>query len=291
MELNLRSRKDRKYGKGDTFYKVIGEATLMSRGKPVDMKRLSSNTVMRRVGNAIIVELFGHKIITMYKGGGMQISSCSFRTRTTKDKLGAFLPPRVSIFAEGAVWYLDTWKPGDDGWSKKGRKTYTFVDGMTITERGKAIGAPLYSDKARLESDKLRKRARKFVSDYVDALVRGEVPKPGPGDCWLCMLKTADGKQPLEGHDVKGHILGHIDEPYYVPCMLMNAIEEAGGVAMVPRCFQGVMHTLWELGEKPNDFWAEPAKRYFSGILKAYIYRRLGFVAGRLPGHLNRAAV
>lgn len=286
MELNLRSRKDRKYGKGDTFYKVIGEATLTSRGKPVDKKRLSGNTLMRREGDTIVVELFGHKILTMHKAGGMTVSSCSYRTKTTKKWLEEFLPSGVGIFSEHAVWYIDTWKPGEYRWNAKARKSYTFTDGMTITERGKVIGAPWFSEKARLESDKLRRRARKFVSDYTDALFRGEVPKPGPGDCWLCCLKTEDGKQML----ARDHILGHIDEPYYVPGMLMNAIDEAGGVAMVPRIFQGVMHTLWEKGEVPTGWPVDIAKRHFSGLLLSYVYRRLGFVAGRLPGHLNRAA-
>ncbi|MFA4971501.1 MAG: hypothetical protein WC683_02730 [bacterium] len=278
----------RKYKRGETFFRVIGGTLLMSRGKPVTTRKLSENTsVCLNAGN-IELHLFGSKIAVFRKSGGMIISSCGFKTATTKGRLNALMPAGLAIYTDAGIWYVKMYKPGEYPWASPG-KAYVFTDGMTVTESGKVKGAPLATDKKTRSDIKLKKRARKFVSDYMDALFALKVPKPSGADCWACLMKDKSGKPVLDG-DPKSHILGHMEEPYYVPSMLMNAINEAGGPGHMPRPVHSVLHALWEQGVAADGYWAKYGRERLTKLLTAYIYRRLGFAAGMLPGHLNSAA-
>lgn len=71
----------------------------------------------------------------------------------------------------------------------------------------------------------LRRRIRKYAEAYTTALKAGKVPKPGAGDCFFCQLRSQDGKTMGEAFNDPGHIREHIRERYYVPSLLLRAVE------------------------------------------------------------------
>lgn len=69
--------------------------------------------------------------------------------------------------------------------------------------------------------------ASKFAKRFVDALYRGKVGLPGNGDCWYCLMHDIKTGKPVGG---KEHIESHIEENYFVPSLLVYALQSAGTV-------------------------------------------------------------
>jgi hypothetical protein len=105
-------------------------------------------------------------------------------------------------------------------------RSWAFADGITIRPDGTVTGEG--EDPA--AQVKLRKRARTFAADYVDALYAGEISEPGPGDCFGCYFRAqgTDGnpRGPFGGPD---HMLSHLEERYFVPSLVLRALERFGG--------------------------------------------------------------
>ena len=75
------------------------------------------------------------------------------------------------------------------------------------------------------KNNRAKRRARQYANSFVDALIAGDVPVPSGGDCWYCCMKTEDGKALGDALKDGEHILAHVEEKYYVPSLLVNAIE------------------------------------------------------------------
>jgi hypothetical protein len=65
------------------------------------------------------------------------------------------------------------------------------------------------------------RRIDRYIVGYLDALDAG-MPAPSGGDCWYCYLFEQAN---MGGAD---HLLSHMDESYYVPSLLWNAVKERG---------------------------------------------------------------
>jgi hypothetical protein len=66
------------------------------------------------------------------------------------------------------------------------------------------------------EINTLKRKITKYVNSYYDTFAAGKLPIPSNGDCWYCSLFKSDDKQ---------HLLDHIEESYFVPSLLVNAIK------------------------------------------------------------------
>lgn len=87
-------------------------------------RRLSNNTYLRRgqLGE-LIIELHGNPIIVLFGDGSYELSSCSWRTVTTKARLNEFSPARV--YQEKGKWYV--------GMSSFTGGRVIFTDGIRVT--------------------------------------------------------------------------------------------------------------------------------------------------------------
>lgn len=72
----------------------------------------------------------------------------------------------------------------------------------------------------------LNKSILKYVDGYIKALLDKKIPTPSGGDCWYCGMRDVDSKKPL-GEAIKdtSHLIDHMKEKYYVPSLIVNAIE------------------------------------------------------------------
>ena len=183
-------------------------AEKLLQGRCSQRRKIDNNTYLeRRPPDTIVVRLHDTDIIGFEANGDVWLNSGGWRTVTTKDRLNAFSGHRVYSFK--GVWYVDRSHdvPGyvfDDG--------ITFHADGTVTDQGR-------DDAAQRRKDK--RGAKRYATDYVAALKAGKVPSPSAGDCLIC----CSFQEKQGGPD---HIRSHFEEPYYVPSLVVRAMESCG---------------------------------------------------------------
>ena len=177
---------------------------------PAQGKQIANNTRLEPRGNAIAVKLHGTDVITFNADGSFTLDSGGWRTVTTKERMNRFAP--IGVFSERGVWHV----------TYQGQ-TYLYADGITFYPDGKVTG---YAPESEVAKDKeTRKRVKAYASAFTDKLFAGEIHAPSNGDCWGCLMRATDGSHPMGGPD---HIESHMEDSYYVPSLLVNALESAG---------------------------------------------------------------
>jgi hypothetical protein len=170
-------------------------------------KKLGNNTwAYVKHDGSLGIKLYSTEILVFYKNGDIKFNTDSYRTKTTRDRLNRY-QDRIRMYQERGFWYF----------SMKGKKTGSFFnDGLIITKRGKVKGNLSVESINTLKEKKkeLKKSVDTYVKGYMRELEEGKIARPDGGDCLICRLS------PLE----EGHILSHIEEKYYVPSLLLNAL-------------------------------------------------------------------
>lgn len=203
---------------------------ILSEGQDPDYRPLENNTTLhRREDGSLAVQLHNTDVVTYLPDGRIRLDSGGWKTRTTKDRINRFAP--VWLWQEDGSWYVTNKHRRNEAIDRTGkvwRASYVpFVDGMILGPNG---GLP---DKDEILSDtpntrQEREKIATYTREFVEALERGEVPLPGPGDCWYCGMKDKDTGQPLGEVTGGDHIDSHIEESYFVPSLLYNAMEDKG---------------------------------------------------------------
>lgn len=219
--------------------------------KATGAKIIARNTFQRTdpATGAVITRLHRTDIVTRYPDGTEVLTSGGWQTITTRDRIN--LASRFRLTQRKGVWYVG------DG---EGNEV-PFRDGITLPRDFGGPGAQA-ARRAGEEAEALRKAVKKF-SLLIKA---GEpLPQPGPGDCWLCMMRDADGKTLGEMRGVEGereHLLGHIEEGYMHGSLIVNAFRHCGyrdaGIA-------------YYFG-RASDYAVTAARR----AVRRYLYAKLG---------------
>lgn len=173
----------------------------IQKGRNKVSRPCANNTTVRLENENIVFKLHETDIVTLNADGTAILDSGGWHTVTTKERINRYTNAR--IHQTKGVWYMS------DG--------SLFYDGIVLDESGQ----PLESKESSNYENKLKiikKQARKYAKDYVQALKDGLVPYPSSGDCWYCLGM-------LEGSE---HFLSHIEENYFVPTLLINAGRDAG---------------------------------------------------------------
>jgi len=237
---------------------TYAKANELLTGRCKEQRKLGNHTYLVRLpGNRIAISLHNTNVVTFCPDGSTILNSGGWRTHTTKERMNAYGP--VNIWAKRGIWYV--------GQSYKD-KSVIYADNMTIDQNGKIIGAGSPPDM------KLLKAARKYASAFMTAFAKGEVPKPSGGDCWYCGLVTNKG-EPL-GKVVKAtdHILFHIEESYFVPSLMANAIERFP----VSNAARWYINSQWGTKEDCGPF-AAIGKRQIEKSIYRYVKEALSFAA------------
>jgi hypothetical protein len=170
-------------------------------------RKVGNNTYLKRRGDSVAIRLHDTDVVTYAADNSATIDSGGWRTVTTKSRINEYIPGH--LYTEAGVWYVGYYGA-----------TYTYCDGMTLHDDGTVSGAGKTQSKADIRREKRTTKA--FASDYITALLDGDVPAPGDGDCWICLMMDTDGTGSNE------HVRSHIAEQYYVPSMLVNAARTYG---------------------------------------------------------------
>ena len=119
---------------------------------------------------------------------------------------------------------------------------------------------------------KLQKDIKKYVNGYCEELFSGNLPAPSGGDCWFCSLREVNTHRPMgEISQNNDHILEHFKEKYYVPSLVVNAIEDCG-VSQAAR-----LHLAYCFGlEEKVEFYEGIGSSQIRKALTRYLRRQLG---------------
>jgi|CXWL01.1.fsa_nt_gi hypothetical protein len=239
------------------------DAQAALKGRP--SRKLENNTWLEtRPDGSIAVRLHSTDVVTYHRDGRTALNSGGWQTATTKDRINKYSP--AVITQDAGVWYFAE-RRYPEPWVNLG----TFQDGATIHPDGTITGTG--PDPKALAKE--RARVVKFAKGYITALAAGDVPPPGPGDCFYCAMREVKTGKPLgECQHDGSHIREHIRESYYVPSLLWNAFLDAGHTErQAPFYF----NNFWGTGDpsRESKWTLDRLARY----LRRYIYRQLGMVA------------
>jgi hypothetical protein len=210
------------------------------------------------------IKLHSTHIITYFPNGEVELNSGGWRTSTTKNRMNEYAPVGISQ-------YRGLWTVRYDG------KDYPYADGMVInTSTGEVRGILDVDPKAEV---KLRKRVNEYVKGYMQAFAAGEVPPPSQGDCWGCYFLNSKTGEEILGND---HLLRHIEEKYYVPSLLQNALGDWAGQC-TSLAAKGYVGSMWEEGERNRlaPYLGSVAIPQLQKVLFDYMAHRLGLTPGR----------
>jgi hypothetical protein len=233
------------------------KAQTLEGDKKVEKSRLiANNTIEYWQDGARVIRLHGIDIIRYNADGSVTLNSGGWRTPTTRDRLNRFTP--FHVHQKDGIWYLQI----------NGKK-YVFEDGITIHPDGEVKGAGPDPEELKM----LDKRIKKYVNDYMKQLIARNLSQPSRGDCWYCFLRTQDNTPLGEATQGRQRLLAHIEESYFVPSLVINAIEHFGGLSQIARHYVG----YWLHYHDQAAGWGEDiARQQVKTALLRYMRSQLG---------------
>ena len=165
---------------------------------------------------ARVIRLHDTDIMVFTPDNKLILNSGGWKTKTTKRRIEDNLPRGMDLVQRDGLWYVGVSLGHILEWP-------VFYDGMTIRlDNGDVEGA--VQDEKQIKE--LRYRIDRYAKAFVFALQRGEVPPPGPGDCWFCAMENTKTGKPL-GEDAgdTDHLHNHLEEHYFVPSLLVRAVK------------------------------------------------------------------
>lgn len=228
-------------------------------------KMLARNTkLVKSDGGAINLQLHD-TVIAVATPDKVVIRHGGWKTPTTKDRLQDVLGIMgYHITQENREWYIVK-SSGDSPFKKIFEGEATFVKGRWV-----GLVQPNPARKKKMKA--LDEKIKRYAQDFVDAMFAGEIPPPGAGDCWYCLVQTEDGKTLGEAFDNSSHLLMHIKAKYYVPSLLLRAIE----VYPVSAVADGVIACAWGCSGESVSKWAlSIASGQIFSSLKRYLQKHL----------------
>lgn len=180
-----------------------GLKAFIAGGRSKEFRTIANNTVARLVDGGAAIRLHQTDIVTFFENDDIRLDSGGWLTVTTKERLNRYT--KAGISQRAGVWYMS------DG--------SLFYDGIIIRGDGSPV-KPKKPDNYEKKLKDIKKRAKTYAKNYVQALKDGKIDYPSGGDCWAClgMVRAGDTY----------HLEAHIKEKYYVPTLLVNAGRAAG---------------------------------------------------------------
>jgi hypothetical protein len=188
----------------------VADARLTGRCKT--QRKVANHTYLIRRGGDIAVKLHATDVVTLHPDGSITLNSGGWHTPTTKERMthyyGYQTGHRYGLHSIDGVWLMH------DG--------SLFYDGVTIDPDGNIIDPrPVTDYVVRLKA--LKKEIRAYAKAF--AANSKDIALPSSGDCWGCSLQVSDS-DPANRVEPMGmdHYHEHMEEGYYVPSLLGNAI-------------------------------------------------------------------
>lgn len=226
-------------------------------GRDKTIRKIANNTTARIEGNKVIIKYHNTDIVEL-QPDGVILHDGGYKTFTTKERLNWYLPKNFVINQANFNWILRNYVTQEE---------WQYQDGITIFYDGIVTNAGAKSESKRIA--KINERINKYVTAYVDKLISGKMRAPGNGDCWACLFVDQETGKEVLGND---HLLLHMQERYYVPSLLWNAIKEFPVSIIV----HDMIIMLWNKDERANnDQLKDITREQATSSLKRYMKRHL----------------
>lgn len=171
--------------------------------------KLANNTYLVDRGEYVAVLLHQTEVVKFYPTHA-ELYSGGWHTMTTKARINRYGP--VSIDQRQSIWYLP--------------RGIVFTEGIKIGYDGTVLSTPVDATKIEYEFKQMKKTIKAYADGFVSEDIKAM--RPSSGDCWLCLLRPIGNMTAHELSMNTNHLLSHIEEKYYVPSLLVNALLEAG---------------------------------------------------------------
>ena len=221
-------------------------------------KKIDHNTYAeRQLDGTIVITLHKTNIVTMDVKGNIILTSGGWKTSTTKNRLNNIIGSFAHIHQEKGQWYIGQRGSG---------QVVPFEDEMELTIR--RLVPSKRSNNAGKKQDILRKRVKQYVKEFITALREGKIDPPSEADCWYCYFQK-DGKSLGDATNNHEHILNHVKEKYFVPSLLVNALNDCNAGS----AYGYIVQSAWnKQPQQVSDFvWQSISRMVFR-----YVARRIG---------------
>lgn len=231
----------------------MNKAQIMSGVECASSKIIGNNVVeyIRNEDGTRVIRHFRVDILEFKPDGTIVFNTGGHRSVTTKRKLNDH-QVIVQIWTTNRVWYA---RNRDDD-----RDVVVFKDGMTYhPDRG-------IENAGQVPDSKLVKAIRSYATKFVASL---PCNPPNGGDCWFCLMKETNTERSMGdlGRNVD-HLISHIEEDYFVPSLLVNALREAGqSDYVISACFTTEAKFRYEYQRSFIDSHRTIIKRAIVGYL------------------------
>lgn len=198
----------------------------------ISSKLIDHNTVRyARENGDVVIRLHLTDIVTFKLGDKVVLNTGGWNTVTTRDRINKQLEsscPGWRMYSEQNDPYLRY-----GSWSNDDAVTYHFHDGIVIT--GNTCDGEVL-DREKVKASKAwQRRIKRYANTFLRKLSAGEIPAPSGGDCWMCLF--VDNKNRAWGEAPhQDHVYHHIVEKYYVPSLVLRAIDQFGVSMCAKQC-------------------------------------------------------
>jgi hypothetical protein len=234
----------------------------------------ANNTRVLRINDVTVgIKLHNTVIIEYTKQGTIRLNTNGWKTVTTRERMNRF-QDKFSIFSEKFIWFLVY------------EDTYLYKDGMTLFPNGDVmlpngkIAKPFNkNDLKRMKS--LKRKVNVYCDKFIDKFFNHQIPQPSGADCWhCCFFDSKTGKSWGDLSHNSNHILNHIQQKYFVPSLLNNAIQETEDVGtynLAPIDKHNIAYCWKSNGwESQKLIFDDITRKRLKLILRRYISKRVG---------------
>jgi hypothetical protein len=240
----------------------------------VDFIKLGRSGIERKIANnttavlgpdgTVFIRFHTTYIVELTCEGSVLITSGGWKTYTTKERINDFLPVPFVIYQNRGEWYIRNYRTNEE---------YIYQDGIKFEPSGSGSYDVIGASSVELERQNKKRRAAisKYADKFTAALLLGKIPKPSAADCFYCVMRDVQHNIPLSeiAGDVS-HLESHIQENYFVPSLLVRAVE----VYPISIYARGVIGSIWADGAKYQYDVDGIAERKISSSIKRYLLRQ-----------------
>lgn len=231
----------------------------------------ANNTTVRLDGDDVVIRLHNTDIVRIRpdcpaaptNGDCYVLNTGGWKTATTKDRIKHVIEG-WNLFTDHGRWFLRQWCRDIDKLNEFYDKSnwVAFEEGMMVWANGHVVGEGEWDPAA---DRKLKKQIKEYVDGFWNALVAGEVGLPSGGDCFACQFKMSN----------TNHVELHMEEKYYVPSLLINAITDFSVGLAIRQFVSNCMHGAHE--DALKSWWAGVAEQQVKSSLRRWMNKQLGF--------------
>ena len=236
---------------------------MMKNVGPCDWSRLIANNTVQYVKNGKKYIRFHYTdIVTEHSDRLIELTSGGWKTRTTKERISWILGDLGFIVQEKNIWYLHLFEVG---------KAIPFFDGISFYRQDPTTVVDLGDEKIK-EQREMYKEINRYAKRFTAAWKRGEIPLPDTGDCWFCCMRDTKFDTPIgELNGDVTHLQSHIEEDYFVPSLLIRALEKEDGSDLIMSIAIERMK-----GKKLDENHLVLGSEYILKSLRKYLKKQIG---------------